>query len=82
MPFTLPDDTRTQAIASIQRYAREHLDDELGGLAARGLLDFFLAEIGPVVYNQAVRDAQERLHARVAELDLDVHADEFGFWKK
>jgi uncharacterized protein (DUF2164 family) len=43
--------------------------------------DFFLKEIGPSVYNRAVADAQERLLARVQELDIDVHESEFGYWK-
>jgi hypothetical protein len=40
-----------------------------------------LKEIAPSVYNRAVADAQERLLARVQELDIDVHENEFGYWK-
>jgi hypothetical protein len=29
-----------------------------------------------------VGDAQERLQARVAELDFEVHEEEFGYWRK
>jgi hypothetical protein len=29
-----------------------------------------------------VADVQERLQARVAELDIEVHEDEFGYWRK
>jgi hypothetical protein len=25
---------------------------------------------------------QERLQARVAEVDIEVHEDEFGYWQK
>lgn len=48
----------------------------------RALLGFFLDEIAPTVYNQAVADVQERLQLRVSELDLEVHEDEFGYWRK
>ncbi len=41
-----------------------------------------LEEIGPSIYNRAVADVQERLGARVAELDIEVHEDEFGYWRK
>lgn len=82
MAITLPDATRKAAIASIERYFREHMDEPIGNIAAGGLLGFFLEEIGPAVYNQAVADVQERLQARVAELDLEVHEDEFGYWRK
>jgi len=46
------------------------------------LLGFFLEEIGPLVYNQAVADVQERLQARIMELDIEVHEDEFQYWRK
>ena len=82
MPIDLPKDTRAQAIASIERWCREHLDEPIGNVAAGGLLGFFLEEIGPSIYNQAVADVQERLQARVAELDIEVHEDEFGYWRK
>jgi len=29
-----------------------------------------------------VADAQERLQARVGELDIEVHEDEFDYWRK
>lgn len=82
MTIELPKDVRTQAIASIERYFREHMDEPIGNIAAGGLLGFFLEEIAPAVYNQAVSDVQERLQARVAEVDLEVHEEAFGYWKK
>jgi uncharacterized protein (DUF2164 family) len=78
----LPKEARQRAIDSIQRYFAEHMDEPIGNVAAGGLLGFFLEEIGPSVYNQGVADAQERLQARVAELDLEVHEDEFSYWRK
>ena len=82
MPIELPKDARAQAIASLERWFREHMDEPIGNVAAGGLLGFFLEEIGPSIYNQAVADVQERLQARVAELDIEVHEDEFGYWRK
>jgi uncharacterized protein (DUF2164 family) len=82
MPIELPKDTRAQAVASLERWFREHMDEPIGNVAAGGLLGFFLEEIGPSIYNQAVADVQERLQARVAELDIEVHEDEFGYWRK
>ena len=82
MAIELSKDVRKEAIASIERYFREHMDEPIGNIAAGGLLGFFLEEIGPAVYNQAVADVQERLQARVAEVDLEVHEDEFQYWRK
>lgn len=82
MAIELPKATRDEAIASIQRYFDANMDERIGNIAAGGLLGFFLEEIGPAVYNQAVADVQERLQARVAELDIEVHEDAFTYWRK
>jgi len=82
MSIELPKDVRTQAIASIERWFKENADEPIGNVQAAALLNFFVAEIGPSVYNQAIADAQQRLQARIAELDIECHADEFGFWRQ
>lgn len=78
----LPKEARQQAVASIERYFLENMEEKIGNVAAAGLLGFFLEEIGPAVYNQAVRDVQDRLRLRIDEIDLEVHEDEFTYWKK
>jgi hypothetical protein len=50
--------------------------------SAGALLGYFLEEIAPLVYNQAVADVQERLLARVTEVDIDVHEEPFAYWRK
>ena len=80
MPIELPKDQRAQAIQSIERYFREHMDEPIGNVAAAGLLKFFLAEIAPLAYNQGVADAQAQMQQRVAEIDIDVHQEAFSFW--
>jgi len=82
MTIELGKEARAEAVASIERYFRENMEEPIGNIAAGGLLGFFLEEIGPAIYNQAVRDVQERLQLRVAEIDLEVHEDEFGYWRK
>lgn len=82
MTIEIPPEARKEAIASIERYFREHMDEKIGNIAAGALLGYFLEELGPLVYNQAVADVQERLQARVAELDIEVHEDTFGYWRK
>jgi uncharacterized protein (DUF2164 family) len=80
MSIEIPREAREQAIASIQRYFDENMDERIGNIAAGGLLGFFLEEIAPLVYNRAVADVQERLRVRIDELDLEVHQDEFRYW--
>lgn len=80
MPITLPNTAQQQALASIERYFREHMDEPIGNVAAAGLLKFFLAEIAPLAYNQGVADAQAQMQQRVTEIDIDVHQEAFSFW--
>jgi len=82
MTIELSKEDRQQAIQSIERYFREQLEEEIGNIAAAGLLGFVLDEIGPSIYNKAVSDVQARLQARVADLDFEVHEDEFVYWRK
>lgn len=82
MSIKLNPDEHKQAVASIERYCAENMDDTVGQLAATALLDFFLQEVAPTVYNQAIADAQSKLLARVSELDIEVYAEPFQYWKK
>jgi uncharacterized protein (DUF2164 family) len=82
MNIEISPQARHQAVASIERYFAQQLQQRIGNVEAAALLAFFLEDIAPVVYNQAVADAQERLQARVAELDIETHADEFQYWRK
>lgn len=79
MAIVLPDETRAELVASIKRYFLEERDEEVGDLQASFLLDFVLEEVGPSIYNQAVRDAQAGLQRALAELDVTLHEPEFGY---
>jgi uncharacterized protein (DUF2164 family) len=82
MTIELNKESRAAAVSSIERYYQENLDEKLGNIQAAALLHFFLEEIGPSIYNQAISDAQERLLMRVGEIDIECHEDEFGYWTK
>jgi uncharacterized protein (DUF2164 family) len=82
MAIELNKEARAEAIKSIERYFMDNMDEPIGNIAAGGLLNFFIEEIGPVIYNRAVAEVQERLQTRIAELDLEVHEDEFQYWRK
>ena len=82
MTIEISNDATQAAIVSIQRYFAENMDEEIGNLAAGALLGFFLKEVGPLVYNKAVADAQARLQAQVIELDVEVYEEAFQYWLK
>ena len=82
MTIEIPKEARAQAIASIKRYFQENMEEKIGNIAAGALLGFFLEELGPLVYNKAFADVQENLQPRIMELDIEVHEDEFQYWRK
>ena len=82
MSIELNKDARKQAVLSIERYFLDNMDEKIGNIQAAALLHFFVEEIGPCIYNQAVLEVQERLQTRIMEIDIEVHEDEFGYWKK
>jgi len=82
MNVELSKEARAEAVASIQRYFRENLPEEVGDLAAGLLLNFFIEEIGPAIYNQAVADAQRRMERHASDLGGELYADEFRYWPK
>lgn len=77
MSIELSKEARDEAISSIERYFQEELEQRIGNIAAGALLDFVLQEIGPCVYNQAVADVQERVQARLLEIDIELHKEPF-----
>jgi uncharacterized protein (DUF2164 family) len=80
MAMTLAPDARKQAVASIRRYFSETWEQDVGDLKAGLLLDYFLKEIGPSVYNRAIDDAQAYFRDRVVDLEGTCFEKEFGFW--
>lgn len=76
MPLSLPDDTRTRLAEAIRAYVRDEWDVEIGNLKAGLFVEYLLAQMGPVVYNRAITDAQRHLAAVAAELDLTLHEPE------
>jgi uncharacterized protein (DUF2164 family) len=82
MAIELSGDDRKQALASLKRFCEAELEVEIGNLQTMALLDYFLKEIGPSVYNKAVSDAQVYLRDRVADLEGACYEPEFTYWPK
>lgn len=78
----LSKEQRNEAVQSIQLYFDRNMPEPLGELASGLLLDFFLQDIGPLIYNKAVADAQVRLQGRIAELDGELYEAPFTYWLK
>jgi uncharacterized protein (DUF2164 family) len=76
MKVRLSDDRRAALIDAIQRHFREEFDEELSDFRAEALLDFFVAELGPPVYNQGVRDAAAYVEEKLVDIEGEVYERE------
>jgi uncharacterized protein (DUF2164 family) len=82
MKIEFSKETRTQAIASLKRYFEENMTEPIGDLPAGLLLNFFLEEVGPAIYNRAIADAQARMERMAVDLGGELFADEFQYWPR
>ena len=82
MPIQIPKEKKKHVLQSIKRYFEENMESDIGDLKATLLLDFCVKEIGPIIYNQAVVDAQARLTENVTDLDVSLYQQEFTYWKR
>ncbi len=60
---------KKKLIGDIQVYFSNEYDEKIGELKAELLADFFIAKLGPKIYNQAIDDAHTFIHERLIDLD-------------
>jgi len=65
---------------SVQRFFADELEMDLGEMQASLVVTYVLKEIGPLVYNQAIRDAEQFISQRVADLEASCYEKEFTYW--
>ena len=78
MRIRLSPERRAALLRAIKEYSRAEFDEALSDFRAQALLDFFVRELGPPVYNQGVRDAAGFMQARLADIEGDVYEREPG----
>ncbi len=71
-----------QCINSIREFFSENMDAEIGDLKAKLLLDFFMDEIAPSVYNDAIADAHAFVADKLHDLDATCYKPTFTYWAR
>jgi len=82
MPVTLAPDAKKQAITSLTKFCEGEFEIEVSQIQAASLLEFFLKEIAPSVYNAAVSDAKTFLHDRLGDMEATCFEPEFTWSSK
>ena len=76
MRIRLTDDRRARLLRSIKQHFSENFDDPISDFRAQDLLDFFVRELGPPVYNQGVRDASGYIQDKLTDIEGEVYERE------
>jgi uncharacterized protein (DUF2164 family) len=82
MAIKLDPETEEYLLGSIKQFFAEELEDDIGDLKARKVLEFCVREVGPSVYNQAIADAQTYFERAASDLGGVQFEPEFDYWKK
>ena len=78
MRIRLSPERRATLLDAIKAYFSAEFDEPLSDFRAQGLLDFFVRELGPPVYNQGVRDASGFMQEKLADIEGEVSERENG----
>ena len=76
MRIRLAPDRRANLLRAMKAYFAAEFDEPLSDFRAEGLLDFFVRELGPPVYNQGVRDASGYVQSKLADIEGEVYERE------
>jgi len=78
MRIRLSPERRASLLRAIKQHFSAEFDEPLSDFRAQGLLDFFVRELGPPVYNQGVRDASSFIQERLADIEGEVYEQDAG----
>ena len=78
MRIRLSPERRASLLRAIKQHFSAEFDEPLSDFRAQGLLDFFVRELGPPVYNQGVRDASSFIQERLADIEGEVYEQDTG----
>jgi uncharacterized protein (DUF2164 family) len=79
MRVALSGERRERMLLAVRGFFAEQLDQELSEFQAGLVIDFFVGELGPPVYNQAIADVRAWLEQKVGDLEGEFYEpDERG----
>jgi len=76
MRIELSDERRDILAKAVQQLFREEFERDLSAFQAQRLIDVFLQQLGPPVYNQAVQDARAYIQLKLDDLDGEIYEPE------
>lgn len=68
----LSETEKQKAIKEIISFFQDERNEEIGYIAAEGILDMFLETLGPAIYNKGVEDTKDFVRNAMAEVDANI----------
>lgn len=82
MAIALSKQETESVLPSVKKFFLEELEVELSDMRAKQLLDYILREIGPLAYNQGVKDAEAFFRQRLEDLSATCFEEPLTYWSK
>jgi uncharacterized protein (DUF2164 family) len=76
MRIRLSAERRAALLTSLTKYFAAEFDDPVSEFKANGLVDFFVRELGPPVYNQGVKDATGFIQSKLEDIEGEIYERE------
>ena len=72
----LSAERRAVLLKAVREHFADAFDEPISEFRAEGLIDLFVRELGPPVYNQGVRDAARFVQEKIGDLEGEVYQRE------
>ncbi len=66
--FTLNKEQKKKAVSEIQSFFKSERDEEIGELQAMLLMEFFVENLGNVIYNKGMDDAKRYMEEKLDDM--------------
>lgn len=68
----LSEEARKRCIAEVITRVQEIDSDEVGVIAAQDIIDIVTQNLGPEIYNSAVRDTKKLVLEKMSDIDFEI----------
>lgn len=73
MSVKIPKEQKEVIIENIQRFFEEEDMERIGSFQAEALIHQMIKEIGPYIYNQAIKDARKLVLDKLTNIEEDLY---------
>lgn len=76
MRIKLSEERREDLSTAVRQLFQDEFERDLSDFQAQRLIDFFMRQLGPPVYNQAIQDARAYVLTKLEDIDGEIYEPE------